>query len=472
MKRETKILIILFIFALLIRILFAFSSPVKWWDETVYSDLGYELSKNPFDYSFANGGWSDFIGDNAWPKAGFRAPLLPYTLAVFYFLRIEFLINFLMPLVGALSVSLTYMLGKKLFNSKVGFYSALFLSVFPFHVYFSGRILTDVFSTFFILLSVFFFWKGFEQGNKPSKFLFGFILALTILSRYTALWIIPIFFIYLCIKNKSFKFMKDKSLWQTFFIFLLTLLPWFVYSAFTYGNPLGAFIHGSKAASYWGGIQPWYFFFQQGWEIFCVMGILIIFSLVYLFITKKFKKNEVYFLLFWIFLFLFMAMLMPHKEERFLLPILPAVCILGGFFLDAINIKFKNKIVFIVLIILSLSFFVCINFSETYKQSYTKENYCFLKGNEFLKNASFSSVIITENSPITYYYTKRETHFYPNNWNVNSLKNLVDNYKNQEIYIFFSNTNMELAGRQKQDLDSNFEKVFDCENKTLIYKAN
>jgi hypothetical protein len=31
---------------------------------------------------------------------------------------------------------------------------------------------------------------------------------------------------------------------------------------------------------------------------------------------------------------------------------------------------------------------------------------------------------------------------------------------------------MELAGRQKQDLDSNFEKVFDCENKTLIYKAN
>lgn len=53
MKKEYKILAILFLLALIIRIVFLFASPVKIWDETVYANLGYDLSKNPFDYSFA-----------------------------------------------------------------------------------------------------------------------------------------------------------------------------------------------------------------------------------------------------------------------------------------------------------------------------------------------------------------------------------------------------------------------------------
>ncbi len=471
MKKETKILIILFVFALLIRILFVFSSPVKWWDETVYSDLGYGLSKSLFDYSFANGGWSDFIGDNAWPKAGFRAPLLPYTLAIFYSLKLEFLSNFLMPLIGALSVVIVYFLGKRLFNSKVGIYSALFFAFLPLHISFSGKILTDVFSTFFILIALFCFWKGYEEGDKKNKLFFGFFLALSVLSRYTALWIIPPLFFYLIIKYKSINFLKDKHLWGSVGIFLLILLPWFIYSYFAYGNPLGAFIHGSKVASYWGGVQPWYFFFQQGMQIFSVVGILLIFSLIYFLMKKEFKRKEVYFLLLFVSLFLFMAILMPHKEERFLLPILPAICILGGFFLDIINIKVKHKIVVLVILLLSLSFFIYLNFSDTYKNSYNQKNDCFLKGNAFLRNTSVNVVIVTENSPITYYYTKRETRFYPNVWSTDSIKSLVNSYKNQEVYIFFSNANTDLAERQKQDLDFNFPLVFNCENSILIYKA-
>ena len=89
MKRETKILIVLFIIAFIIRGIFVFVTPVKIWDETVYANLGYDLSHNPLDYSVANNGWSDFIpsgGDAfyAWPKMGFRAPLLPYILSLFY----------------------------------------------------------------------------------------------------------------------------------------------------------------------------------------------------------------------------------------------------------------------------------------------------------------------------------------------------------------------------------------------------
>src|SRR3989344_2735323 len=129
MKIENKILICIFIFALAIRILFVFSTPLRWWDETVYANLGYDLSINPLDYSFANNGWSDFIpycnNDNyCWPNAGFRAPLLPYALSIFFLLKLGFLTKFFIPFVGALGSVFLYFLGRKFFNREVGILSA------------------------------------------------------------------------------------------------------------------------------------------------------------------------------------------------------------------------------------------------------------------------------------------------------------------------------------------------------------
>ena len=150
--KRNKWLIAIFLIALLIRIFFVFSMPIKLWDETVYLNLGYDLSKNPFDYSFSNG-WSDFIpsgGDDlyGYPKAGFRAPLLPYLISIFYLFRLEFLINFIIPFVGALSAFLIYILGKELFNTKVGLISSALYAFIPLHVFYSGRVLTEFLFTF------------------------------------------------------------------------------------------------------------------------------------------------------------------------------------------------------------------------------------------------------------------------------------------------------------------------------------
>ena len=48
--KENKIIISIFLLALSIRILFVFVMPIKLWDETVYTNLGYDLSKNLFQY--------------------------------------------------------------------------------------------------------------------------------------------------------------------------------------------------------------------------------------------------------------------------------------------------------------------------------------------------------------------------------------------------------------------------------------
>ena len=472
MKKEFKILVLLFMLALIIRIIFVFISPVKIWDETVYANLGYDLSRNLFDYSFANNGWSDYIPDDSWPKAGFRAPLLPYILSIFYLLKIDFLVPFFISFIGALSVILIYIFGRKLFNEKVALYSSLFFTFIPLHVVYSGKILTDVFFTFFVLLTFISFWKGYEENNKKHKILFGFFLVLSLLSRYTALWLIPVFFVYLSIRYKSVKFLKDKYLWFSAGIFLIVLIPWLIYSLYTYGNPIGVFIHGAKAASFWGGVQPWYFYFQYFWNIFSVIGLIFIFSLISILYKKDFDKKQIYLLLLWIGFFFFMTSAMPHKEERLLIPILPAFCLLVGFFVDKIK-KYK-KLVFGGVVILLL-FFLSFDFYINYKNVYTDTNLCFLKGNEFLKDIDKNSLVITDESSIVYYYTKKETHFYLNPWNLEFLKDLVkESYKNKTVYIFFTDYDMPLNNERyvkiKEDLDNNFEIVFNCKSKSFIYK--
>ncbi|MBT7474395.1 phospholipid carrier-dependent glycosyltransferase [Candidatus Woesearchaeota archaeon] len=481
MKRETKLLILLFIIAFIIRSIFVFSTPMQIWDETVYANLGYDLSNNLLDYSVANNGWSDFIpsgGDNfyAWPKMGFRAPLLPYLLMPLYLFHLNFLVIFFIAIIGAFSVCLVYLLGKKLFNEKVALYSAILFLLIPLHIIYSAKILTGVLFTFFVLLTFFSFWKGYEENNKKHKVLFGIFLALALLSRYTALWIMPIFLLYFLARDKSLKFLKDKYLWYSILAFFGTLIPWFIYGIFEYNNPIGAFIHGAKASAYWGGLQSWHFFFDYWWQMFSIIGIIFVIALIYILYKKEFFKKEVYLLLIWFAFFLGMAIYMPHKEDRFILAIVPTIALISGYFIDKIK-KYK-KLILIGIILITL-FSLSSQFYATYNNSYTDTNKCFLEGNKFLENAGENSVIITDESSVVYYYTKKETRFYPNPWSYETLKNWIkSSYSDKEVYVLFGDYIIkpeEEYNQIKEDLESNSEKVFECSKESgysAIYKIS
>jgi len=479
--KKHKWIIAIFVIALLIRIIFVFSTPVKIWDETVYANLGYNLARNSLDYSVANNGWSDYIpsgGDSfyAWPKMGFRAPLLSYLISIFYFLNLGFLINFLMPLVGALSAILIYKLGKELFNKKVGLYSAILFLLIPLHVVYSGKILTGVLFTFFVLLTFLSFWKGYEKNDKKHKVLFGVFLALALLSRYTALWIMPIFLLYFLVRDKTLKFLKDKHLWYSILAFFVTLIPWFIYGVFQYNNPLGAFIHGFKASGYWGGLQSWTFFFQHWWQMFSIIGFVFVIALIYILYKKDFFKKEIYLLLIWFAFFLGMAIYMPHKEDRFILAIVPTIALISGYFIDKIK-KYK-KIILVLIIIITL-FSLSSQFYTTYNNSYTGTNKCFLESTNFLKEVGGNSVIITDESTVVYYYTKLETHFYPNPWNYRTLQSWVkSDYSDKQVYALFGDYIIKPDGeskRIKEDLGNNFDKIWECSKEkgySAIYKIS
>lgn len=475
MKNKTKFLILIFIIALFIRVSFIFVTPLKYWDETVYANLGYDLSKNPFDYSFRNNGWSDFIpysnGNYSWPNAGFRPPLLPYLISLFYFLKIDFLIDFLIPLIGAFSVILVYFIGEKFFNERVGLYSALLFCFIPLHVIYSAKLLTDVLFVFLLLLIILFFWMGFEENKNKYKFLFGLFLGLCILCRYNGLWLVGIFGIYLIIRNKGFKFLKDNHFWISFLILILVLSPLFIYSFYTYGNIFGSFIHGSSASSYWGGLQDFAFYFHNWYDMFSVIFYLFLISTFFIFYKKFYLKKEIYFLILFFILFFILISLMPHKEDRLILPLTIIISLFCGFFLNSFK---KLGLLILILVLIFTSFYLYNYFVTNSAKSYTDENLCFLRANDFLRNVN-GIVISDESSPI-YYYSKKENHFYPNPWNMSTFNDLIkNNYSPQRVYILFS-PNKQYSNidseHLKKDLDNIGNLVFICKNNSRVYKIN
>lgn len=481
MKKETKILIGILLFALVIRIIFIYSTPVRIWDETVYANLGYDLSKNPFDYSLRASGWGDYIpsgGDSfyAWPRIGFRAPLLPYILSVFYLLNTEFLTLFFMPLIGTFTIFLVYLLSKKLFDEKVGLYSAVFLALLPMHITYSTKILTDVLYTFLITLSFFLFWKGYEEKHNLSKVLFGVSLALALLSRYTTLWILPVFLLYFLIRDKSFKFLTDKYLWFAVLAFLTSLVPFFIYGTLEYNNPIGALLHGLKASGYWGGVQSGLFFLVHWFQMFSIIGILFAAGLVWIISKKEYMRREVYLLLLWSLLFLVVASIMPHKEDRFIMAIVPAVVIIAAYCLSKLN-KHRMKIFVGMLVILSV--FLVFQFRSAYENSYHDTNKCFLEANEYLKNVDKNSVVITDESSVVYYYTKLETRFYPNPEDYLQIIEWADkDYEGRKVYVLFGSFvggDLEEIKKMESGIMKNSENVFECkksEGYSSVYEVN
>ncbi|MEI6659909.1 MAG: glycosyltransferase family 39 protein [bacterium] len=445
-------------------------NPVRGWDETVYLNLGHQLSITPMDYSLSHSGWSDFIPSSdmvyGWPNIGFRAPLLPYILALLYRLRLDSLIDFLMPAVGALSVFFLYVLGKNMFNKKVGLCSAVLLSIIPIHVLYSSQVLTDAFATFFIIVTFISFWQGYEVGERKHKLLFGLFFALALLARYTTLWIAPVFLIYFIIRDRSFKFIKDKYLWFSILIFFVVLSPLFFYSLHTYSNALGAFIHGFKASTYWGGVQSATFFIENAWSIVSIVGLLFMFSIGYMVFRKDFLNRNTYLSIIWFCVFFILASSVPHKEERFILPLIPAVCLLSGYVMTKISGQFNA--VFVI--------FLCLLTISQIKTHYTNlQNTCFLQASDFLSaSTSRDSVVVTNQSPISYYYTSRANVALKFNDDAEYFGYLSNSaYKNHSIYILFTNLDMDKDSEIKKYLDNNFNKSFECSKNwsySTVYK--
>jgi len=426
-----------FIGVLIIAFILRFIIFLKTMDQTMWYDATSYLSTAKI------WGLGLDINDLWYYRRGFFWPLFG---AFFFKIGLgEKTIRFTEVLFSTGIVFISYFLIKKIFNKKVALLTSLAITLSWVYLFFTGRPLTSIPATFFLLTALLFFWKGYvEKQNRKSMIFFVIFFFLSIMTRFQNMMFIFPLVIFMFTKER-FRFLRNKNLLLVTVIFILLLIPYFVLYYQNFGNPivdiaghyfgvggerganpsgLGArvlfdyfkdipyILTGKTGSSAF--IQPLFLLFLLG---LCIYGFDLIIGF------DKILKNEQlrrkFFVILWIVIPLFiLAWVTGHVEQRYTMSIIPfffaiisfSLLRLGGIISKKFNIK-KNIITILVFVCLACLLIPNIIFAnqliEIKKTSYMEVQ----QAGEWIKENSMASDIIMSNSmPYMTYYAERSSY--------------------------------------------------------------
>ena len=129
-------------------------------------------------------------------------------------------------LAGALSVLFLFFLGRELFSARIGLFSAAALAVANYAVWISRIGLLDGFLVLWIILSLYFFVKA---ETKPINYLWwGIFCAAGILTKYTFIFMFPVFIAMLFFRRKTV--FKEKWFYIGIIAFFILISPIIIYN--------------------------------------------------------------------------------------------------------------------------------------------------------------------------------------------------------------------------------------------------
>jgi hypothetical protein len=83
-------------------------------------------------------------------------------------------IRLVSAIAGALTVAVTYFVGRALFDKRTGAFAAIFLATLHFHIHFSRIALNNIWDGLWYVVAIGALWYGWEKENRPAFMLFGF----------------------------------------------------------------------------------------------------------------------------------------------------------------------------------------------------------------------------------------------------------------------------------------------------------
>ena len=173
----------------------------------------------------------------------FWSPPLYHLLAAFVYFVFNlfshdianFAIKFISPIFGILSLIVSFLLIKKLYNSKMAFYSVIFLAFVPIFIDYSVLSYVESMLTFFVVLSIYFI-------IMDRIWLSGMAAGLASLTKYNGLFVLPVLFVILY-KRHGIK----KRLFSDLFFLIIPVLviawPWLIRNWIILGNPVWPFLN-------------------------------------------------------------------------------------------------------------------------------------------------------------------------------------------------------------------------------------
>ncbi len=135
-------------------------------------------------------------------------------------------------IIGGLTLSAVYLIGRRMFNPQTGLIAALFMTGFHFHIHFSRMGINNIWDAFWFVVIIGMFWDGWKHKRRSSFIIVGVCLGLSqyfyvtvrMLPFMLLLWLATI-----AIFNRSSLQGIGKNLLFVLFLMLIAFLPlaWF-----------------------------------------------------------------------------------------------------------------------------------------------------------------------------------------------------------------------------------------------------
>jgi len=216
-------IIVLFLVMLGIRIYYFFTTinQAVWWDEADYLNIARQWVFNTPE----------------WDINPLRPLLFPVMAAILFKLNAAEWIIRLIPFLSSIaSIILIYFIGKEMYNKETGLIAAFMLSFFWSFLFFSYRMLVDVPVAMLWLLGLFLFLRGYHHEKKKMLWFSLPVVALAFLMKFTGGLLGLILIVYLLITDKL-KPLKNKNLWISLGLGILTSLPFLYFQFKKFGSP-------------------------------------------------------------------------------------------------------------------------------------------------------------------------------------------------------------------------------------------
>jgi len=422
-KRINLLLGAIILFGAVIRI-YLFNlvkTQAHWWDSLAYGSLAKNMIFHKWDEV-------PFIVH----ELVIRPPLFPLIWS--WFLRMGASDSSLIFITGIvpsiISIFLVYLIGKEMYNAKIGLIAASFASVSWIHLFYSARAMTDVPSMCLVLASIYFFIKAQDSISIKPWVISILSLSFAVLLRYSHA-VVAFAYLAFLISTHRTKLIKNKNFWIGGLIGAIPLIIFVLINLVNYGSLLPAGSEYSSSISENNQALAWYtigfikHILQEPLIYLFYLGFILIViktTMSYGFILKqKETKMHLFNILLLLFVLSFYIFIIKASEDRYLLGlssllfILPAITI--SYIYDFTS-KYKKEIASVLCIALVLwSAYAQFSFAKSLMLD-KKESYRQMKdAYEWIKyNTPEDSIIIGDwGEPYIIYYADRDIQNWPDN---------------------------------------------------------
>jgi hypothetical protein len=147
---------------------------------------------------------------------------------------------FMIVLPSTLLVFLVYLLGKEMYDKRVGIIAALLTCISWTLLFWTTRMQPDSFSMVFQVSAILFMWKYWKNNKISHAFYAGALASLGFAFKVSGLLVPGAFLLFIIIKDRLSMF-KNKGYWIFLFAFILFQIPQAIYTYKVFGNPLAIF---------------------------------------------------------------------------------------------------------------------------------------------------------------------------------------------------------------------------------------